>query len=60
MAHSMGCLTDMRKDYLGGRQTNWTHNVGIVDLFDDGNFNLQVLTINNGVTSYAGKVIDGS
>jgi hypothetical protein len=49
----------MRKEYLGGRQTNWTHNVGILDLFDDGNFNLQVLTINNGVTSYAGKVIKG-
>jgi len=57
MAHSMGCLTNMTKNYLKGRKTNWTHNVGVVDIFDDGNFNLQVLTIINGVTSYAGKVI---
>ncbi len=57
MAHSMGCLTDMSKDYLRGRKTNWTHNVGIIDLFDDGNFNLQVLTINDGKTSYNGRII---
>jgi predicted phosphodiesterase len=57
MAHSMGCLTDMKKSYLKGRQTNWSHNVGIIDLFDDDNFNLQVLTITNGITSYNGKII---
>jgi len=59
MAYSMGCLTDMTKDYLKGRPTNWTHNVGLVDIFDDGNFNLIVLDIVDGVTSYAGKVIRG-
>jgi hypothetical protein len=57
MAHSMGCLTDMTKSYLKGRQTNWSHNVGIIDIFEDRNFNLQVLTIINGITSYGGKVI---
>ena len=53
----MGCLTDMTKDYLKGRPTNWTHNVGILDIFEDGNFNLVVLDIVNGVTSYGGKII---
>jgi len=57
MAYSMGCLTDMSKDYLKGRPTNWTHNVGIVDILDSGNFNLIVLNINDGVTTYEGKVI---
>ena len=59
MAYSMGCLTDMTKDYLKGRPTNWSHNVGLVDIFDDGNFNLVVLNIIDGITSYAGKVIRG-
>ena len=59
MAYSMGCLTDMTKDYLKGRPTNWTHNVGVVDIFSDDNFNLIVLDIVDGITSYAGKVIRG-
>lgn len=57
MAYSMGCLTDMSKDYLRGRPTNWTHNVAIVDIFHNGNFNLVVLDIVDGLTSYGGKVI---
>ena len=57
MAYSMGCLTDMTKDYLKGRPTNWTHNVAILDIFEDNNFNLVVLDIVDGVTSYGGKVI---
>ncbi len=57
MAYSMGCLTDMTKDYLKGRPTNWTHNVAILDIFQDNNFNLVVLDIVDGVTSYGGKVI---
>jgi hypothetical protein len=59
MAYSMGCLTDMSKDYLKGRPTNWTHNVGIVDIFKNGDFNLVVLDINDGVTTYAGEIIRG-
>jgi len=47
----------MSKDYLKGRPTNWTHNVGLVDIFENGNFNLMVLDINDGVTTYGGKVI---
>jgi|TARA_R100001594_G_scaffold30163_1_gene56327 predicted phosphodiesterase len=57
MAYSMGCLTDMSKDYLKGRPTNWTHNVGLVDIFTNNNFNLVVLDIVNGYTSYGGKII---
>ena len=57
MAHSMGCLTDMTKSYLKGRPTNWSHNVGICDILSNGNFNLVVLTISNGYTTYNGKVI---
>jgi len=57
MAYSMGCLTDMTKDYLKGRPTNWSHNVGIVDILNNGNFNLVVLDITDGVTTYNGKII---
>ena len=57
MAYSMGCLTDMTKDYLKGRPTNWTHNVGIVDIFKNGDFNLTVLNIHKGITTYAGEII---
>ena len=57
MAYSMGCLTDMSKDYLKGRPTNCTHNVGLVDIFTNNNFNLVVLDIVNGHTSYGGKII---
>ncbi len=57
MAHSMGCLTDMTKSYLKGRPTNWSHNVGVCDIMSNGNFNLVVLTINDGYTTYNGKII---
>ena len=57
MAYSMGCLTDMTKDYLKGRPTNWSHNVGLVDILNNGNFNLVVLDINDGITTYNGKII---
>ena len=59
MAHSLGCLTDMSKSYLKGRPVNWTHNVAVVDILDNGNFNLVCLNINDGVTTYNGKVIRG-
>ena len=58
MAYSMGCLADMNKDYLKGRPTNWTHNVGILDIFDKGLFNLVVLDINDGITTYGGNIIN--
>ncbi len=57
MAYSMGCLCKMEKEFLKNRQTNWTHNVGILDIFNDGNFNLNVLTIIDGKTTINGKVI---
>ena len=54
----MGCLCKMEKDFLKNRQTNWTHNVGVLDIYNDGNFNLNVLTIINGVTSFNGELIN--
>ena len=59
MAQSMGCLCKMEKSFLKNRQPNWTHNVGIVDFYDDGLYNLIVLNIINGKTTYNGKVIKG-
>tara|TARA_R100000234_G_scaffold117498_1_gene96065 strand:- start:3352 stop:4113 length:762 start_codon:yes stop_codon:yes gene_type:complete len=57
MAYSMGCLSKMEKDFLKGRPTNWTHNVGIIDIFTNNNFNIVVLDIVDGVTAYGGKII---
>ena len=58
MAHSMGCLSDMKAaKYLKNRPVNWSHNVGIVDLLTNGNFNLVVLNIHDGVTTYNGKIV---
>ena len=59
VAHSMGCLCSMDKEFLKNRPTNWTHNVGIIDIFTDGNFNINLLTIINGVTSLNGKIVKG-
>jgi hypothetical protein len=47
----------MEKGYLKGRPTNWSHNVGIIDIFNNGNWNLNVLEIHNGQTSYGGEII---
>jgi len=60
MAFSMGCLCNMEKEFLKNRKTNWTHNVGVLDIFSNGNFNLNTLTIINGYTSLNGKVIHGN
>lgn len=59
MAYSMGCLADMNKDYLKGRPTNWSHNVGVIDIYNNGDFNLIVLDIVKGKTTWAGKIISG-
>jgi len=47
----------MTKSYLKGRPTNWSHNIGVVDIMTNGNFNLMVHTISNGYTTYNGKII---
>lgn len=57
MAQSMGCLCKMNKAFLKNRKTNWSHNVGIIDFYDDGLYNLIVLNIIDGVTTVNGKVI---
>ena len=59
IAQSMGCLCKIKKDFLKGRKVNWTHNVGIVDFFDDGWFNLITLDIHNGMTTWNNEIIKG-
>ncbi len=59
IAQSMGCLCKMKKDFLKGRKVNWTHNVGIVDFFSDGWFNLITLDIHNGTTTWNNEIIEG-
>ena len=57
MAHSLGCLTEMNKNYLKNRLTNWSHNVAILDILSNRNYSLQVLNIHDGYTSYNGEII---
>lgn len=59
MAHSLGCLTKMDKNYLKNRLTNWSHNVAILDIYTNRNYSLQVLNIQDGVTSYNGQILEG-
>ena len=59
IAQSMGCLCKIKKDFLKGRKVNWTHNVGIVDFFTDGWFNLITLDIHNGTTTWNNEIIEG-
>ena len=59
MAHSLGCLSKMEKGFLKNRLTNWSHNVAVLDIFNNRNYSLQVLNIQNGVTSYNGNIMEG-
>ena len=58
----LGCLKDIEKDedWLGGKLTNWNHAFAIVDVFKNGNFNVQIVEIVKGKTTLWGEVIDGS
>jgi hypothetical protein len=47
----------MNKEFLKNRSTNWTHNMGILDIYKDGFFNLNVMTIIEGRTSLNGELI---
>ena len=61
-AWGLGCLKDIEKDedWLGGKLTNWNHAFAIVDVFKNGNFNVQIVEIVKGKTTLWGEVIDGS
>lgn len=61
-AWSLGCLKDIEEDedWLRGSLTNWNHGFAIIDFYKNGNFNVQVVEIINGITSLWGKTIDGS
>ena len=58
---SLGCLKDIEadEDWLGGRLTNWNHAFAIVDIYKNGNFNVQIVEIVNGKTSLWGQLIKG-
>jgi hypothetical protein len=61
-AWSIGCLKDMSSEannFLGNRQTNWSHAFAIVDFFENGYFTVHVIQIIEGRTSLWGEVIDG-
>mgnify|MGYP003637844239 FL=1 len=62
-AWSIGCLKDMSSEannFLGNRQTNWSHAFAIVDFFNNGYFTVHILQIINGITSLWGEIIDGN
>lgn len=59
-AWSLGCLRTMDADFLGGRPTNWSHNVGIVHWLPSGNFHVQVVDIIDGEAFVWGKNIVGT
>jgi len=61
-AWSMGCLKSKRSEdnrWLRGRLHTWSHCVGIVDWFTNGNFKVEQVEIVNGVTSLWGEMIYG-
>ncbi len=59
-AWSIGCLKDMSDDaneWLGNRKHNWQHAFAIVDFHKNGNFNVTVHQIVDGVSTVDGKVL---
>jgi predicted phosphodiesterase len=61
-AFSLGCLKDMspgKNMWLRNRQVNWSHAFGIVDWFENGDFSLSVIDIQDGKAYVWGKLISG-
>jgi len=58
---SLGCLKDIDadEDWLGGRLTNWNHAFAIVDIYNNDDFNVEVVEIIKGKTSLWGEIIKG-
>jgi hypothetical protein len=62
-AWSIGCLKDMSanaNEWLGNRQHNWQHAFAIVDFHKNGNFNVTVHQIVNGVSTVDGKILNAN
>lgn len=62
-AWSIGCLKDMGDDangWLGNRKHNWQHGFAIVTFHKNGNFNVTLHQIVDGITVVQGKVINGN
>lgn len=53
------CLCKLNKDFLKNRLTNWVHGFAISETLPNGNFNMYVIEILNGIFSFNGKIYDG-
>lgn len=57
-AWAMGCLCKMKKKFLGGKPTSWSHAIGIVHVERDGRFHMEVVDIFDGVGYVYGKRLE--
>jgi len=58
-AWSIGCLAKLRKPFMKGRPTNWSHAFAIVHVERDGRFHAEVIEVVGGVCYVYGKRIRG-
>jgi predicted phosphodiesterase len=61
-AWSLGCLKDMTLEsniWLKGRPHNWNHGFGIVTWYPNGNFQVEVVDIQNGNCFVWGELVEG-
>jgi hypothetical protein len=54
-----GILGATNPQYLRNRPTAWQTGFSIIEVREDGNFNLYLVIVNNGVFSYGGKTYGG-
>jgi predicted phosphodiesterase len=45
MGQSLGCLCDLNPPWMKGRPNNWSHAFGVLNVWPDGNFQLEVVDI---------------
>jgi Calcineurin-like phosphoesterase len=54
-----GIIGETNPSYLRNRPTAWSHGFAILEVHEDGNFNLHLIHVHNGRFSYGGKVYGG-
>lgn len=57
-AWSIGCIAKLRKPFLKGRPTNWSHNFAIVHFLEKGKFLVEVIEIYEGRCMVWGNKIE--
>ena len=57
-AWAIGCLCKMRKKFLGGKPTSWSHAFGIVHVEANGQFHVEVVDIFDGVAYVYGRRVE--